>query len=118
MAYRIFRDSRGREWQTWDVTPSLGERRIGERRMYSVAFHHEDLRSRNERRATGGHRPLMTAGLDTGWLCFEAADEKRRLAPVPNDWQVCPRERLEEYCERATVARRATGGLRNIDLKL
>lgn len=117
MAYRIFRDSKGREWQTWDVVPSLGERRVSERRMYSVLVHHADLRSRTDRRSAGGHRPLRTSGYDSGWLCFEASDEKRRLVPVPEDWQYCARERLEQYCERATTARRMSISLRPIDIK-
>jgi hypothetical protein len=110
-------DSKGTEWQTWDVTPSLGERRVSERRRYTVQIPHADLRSYGERRAKGGHRPLMTAGLDSGWLCFEATDEKRRLAPVPPDWESCPRERLEEYCEQATTARRLSD-LRGAQLKM
>ena len=32
MGYRIFKDSTGTEWQTWDVVPHLAERRVRERR--------------------------------------------------------------------------------------
>ena len=115
MAYRIFTDSKGRDWQAWDVIPSVSERRVSERRMYVVKVRHEDHRSRVDRRTVIGHRQLRTAGLDSGWLCFEATDEKRRLAPVPGDWERCTRERLEAYCEQATVARRASISMRSCD---
>ena len=29
-----------------------------------------------------------------GWLCFEFAIVKRRLCPVPHDWESCPPKRL------------------------
>jgi hypothetical protein len=44
--------------------------------------------------------------MQSGWLCFEAADLKRRLAPVPVDWERCTSEQLESYRARAVVARR------------
>lgn len=43
-------------------------------------------------------RPQSTMGvapeLADGWLCFESEAEKRRLAPIPEDWQALPEERL------------------------
>ncbi len=107
MAYRIFRDSRGTEWQTWDVVPRLNERRATERRQRAVAPPHSDRRSRTERRTHTGHRAVLTRGMDSGWLCFEAPDEKRRLTPIPADWMRCAVERLEQYCAQAMPARRS-----------
>lgn len=46
-------------------------------------------------------RRLLTPELDGGWLCFMSDQEKRRLNPVPEDWERCPDESLAEYCERA-----------------
>jgi hypothetical protein len=37
-----------------------------------------------------------------GWLLFESADEKRRLAPVPSDWESLPDEKLAELCSSAS----------------
>lgn len=36
-----------------------------------------------------------------GWLLFEAAGEKRRLAPYPDDWARLPITQLEACCRRA-----------------
>ena len=106
MGYRIFRDSRGTEWQTWDVVPRLVERRVSERRARSPQIMSGERRERQERRITPGHRSVLTGGYMGGWLCFEADAEKRRLSPIPGDWQGCPSERLEQYCSEATPARR------------
>ena len=49
---------------------------------------------------------MLTSGLDSGWLCFEATRQKRRLTPIPDDWERCPVARLEEYCRAARPAMR------------
>lgn len=107
MGYRIFRDSAGREWQTWDVVPRLGERRVRDRRMRALPPPREERRRAVDRRIVSGRRPLLSAGLDNGWLCFETEVEKRRLAPIPVDWVNCAADRLEEYCRAARPAVRA-----------
>lgn len=116
MAYRTFKDSRGTEWQTWDVVPRLEERRISPRRIAVTHLAGTDRRMRTERRLIHSQRSVLTPGLTGGWLCFEAEVEKRRLSPIPSDWQVCPLERLEGYCESAIPARRMTRALRVSDM--
>jgi hypothetical protein len=111
MGYRIFKDSRGTEWQTWDVVPRLGERRVSERRTVTVQPTHSDRRFRSDRRILTGHRSVLTKGLDCGWLCFEAPSEKRRLTPIPSDWLHCRVDCLERYCAQAKVARRISAEL-------
>ena len=44
-----------------------------------------------------------------GWLCFESGAEKRRLSPIPDDWQTLSDEQLERLSERAEVAARRRG---------
>ncbi len=61
MAVRNFMDPEGREWRVWNVTPGQ---------------HHEST--------TPSHLP---DDMVDGWLCFQSGDEKRRVAPVPADWQ-------------------------------
>lgn len=114
MGYRVFRDSRGTEWQAWDVVPRLGDRRLSERRTRVATPLHSDQRSRSDRRSGNGQRGVLTAALNDGWLCFEAEHEKRRLAPIPGDWQRCAEQRLEQYCAQARVARGATRELPTI----
>jgi hypothetical protein len=105
MGYRVFKDSQGTEWQTWDVVPQLAERRAGERRRAQAAAAVSADRRRTERRMITGRRPVLSAGLDGGWLCFEARAEKRRLTPIPHDWQRCDDDCLERYCRQAKPAR-------------
>ena len=109
MGYRVFRDSQGVEWQTWDVVPQLAERRAAERRRAERGVPPEaaiaERRRIQERRVTSGRRPFLSAGLDGGWLCFEAPIEKRRLTPIPADWLRCDEACLERYCRLAKPAR-------------
>jgi hypothetical protein len=110
MGYRVFTDSQRIEWQVWDVVPQLAERRAGQRRLASdaavaaVAIE----RRRSERRVSIGRRPVLSAGLHGGWLCFAAMDEKRRLTPIPADWMRCDDAGLERYCRLAEPARRVS----------
>lgn len=57
MAVRSFRDPDGRQWDVWEVIPSRTSDRF------------------------------LPATMADGWLCFEAADEKRRLHPVRSGWE-------------------------------
>ena len=106
MGYRVFTDSRGREWQAWDVVPQLTERRELGRRIRMVPVQHADRRRDPDRRIISGRRPMLTRGLDGGWLCFEAGAEKRRLSPIPTDWQRCPIAQIERYLDQAKRAPR------------
>jgi hypothetical protein len=111
MGYRIFRDSHGIEWQTWDVIPRLAERRASERRRAAVvaAMVAVERRRAHDRRVLAGRRPVLSAGLDDGWLCFEATTaEKRRLTPIPVDWLRCDDACLEGYCREARPAGRSS----------
>ncbi|MEX2153295.1 MAG: hypothetical protein WD825_08140 [Gemmatimonadaceae bacterium] len=61
----------GTPWRVWDVYPTT-------------------------RGAATGTREFAD-----GWLCFESPTEKRRLAPIPREWERCDCSRLEEMCRRA-----------------
>jgi hypothetical protein len=65
MALRTFTDMAGVEWQVWDVRPEAPYRAI-----------------------------ISDADLEGGWLVFQSPTEKRRLCPIPDDWESCPVERL------------------------
>ncbi len=82
MAYREFTDSRGIEWQVWDVSPS------------------------HLHPATRGEDYM--GDLQDGWLAFESAKGMRRLqAPYPGNWTQASLRELEALCQRAsTVVRR------------
>lgn len=81
VTHRLFDDSRGVRWDVWPVYPEA--------------------------------RPSLTAlpgTFQTGWLVFESTTEKRRLSPIPGNWESLPPRELEYLCERAeTASRRARG---------
>jgi hypothetical protein len=84
MGLREFRDSRGLQWKVWNVTPdSLDKRTTAEDYMREW---------------------------QDGWLCFECADNRRRLASFPPKWEDLSDAELEQLLERSqTVKRRAAG---------
>lgn len=76
MALRTFTDPAGVEWQAWDVRPDESHR-----------------------------RSVPNSELENGWLVFESPSDKRRLCPIPADWETCPAERLQVLCGMASPAR-------------
>lgn len=107
MAYRDFRDSSGTAWHAWDVRPQVVERRRGVRRR-TGRLASSDVPGGGERRAACDRRSVrlprmeFREGFAGGWLCFECADEKRRLTPIPPDWACCADARLAQYCDEAS----------------
>ena len=98
MAIREYTDRKGVRWEVWHIIPSGRYHRPPgpERRIEQVAF------SGPNRRQAGF---VLTPGLEAGWLCFQSVVGKRRLAPVPGDWQQCSDEDLATYFERARPVR-------------
>ena len=79
---RGFTDSTGVEWRVWEVFPSRAP-------------------------TSGSAEALSRSSLKetpfaNGWLCFESANAKRRLAPIPPGWEFTTGRHLEELCQRAT----------------
>jgi hypothetical protein len=74
--HRVFADARGVQWDVFAVYPEARP---------SV---HSQLK---------GTYPQ-------GWLCFDSASEKRRLSPIPDDWQRWSDEQLARLAERAESA--------------
>jgi hypothetical protein len=50
--------------------------------------------------------PVLSPGLEGGWLTFECAAEKRRCAPVPDGWDEADDQTLETLCRGAQVVMR------------
>jgi len=46
-------------------------------------------------------RPRLPDDLATGWLAFQSATERRRLAPTPQGWQTMTDEQLESLSRTA-----------------
>ena len=109
MTHRAFKDREGKHWDVWIVHPSAAERRFVDRRVKE-----EDRAGAAERRTAqerrGGIRKSPRAAVAEefahGWLCFETRGEKRRLAPVPEQWDRADEETLEKWCAMAAPALR------------
>ncbi|MBV9772337.1 MAG: hypothetical protein JO040_00205 [Gemmatimonadetes bacterium] len=106
---RVFRDPEGTEWQVWKVvpvSPLVLERRRG-----------EDDRRRDDggesagegRRVPSDRRSAARGSLKDGWLCFQAGERKRRLVPVPADWESCSEQKLFLLYRAASTVRGRPG---------
>jgi hypothetical protein len=109
--YRQFKDRQGKIWDVWQVHPTSLERRFFQRRVKDEErVDAAERRSGIERRAEKLNRSPVAAEFSGGWLCFETAGEKRRLAPVPEAWERADDETIEHWCGLAKpVVRRPPG---------
>lgn len=97
MAHRAFVDSQRIEWEVWEVVPETIERRMRDDRR-------ADVRATADRREPPVTRYRLGSRPVTAWLCFESKLEKRRLAPVPEQWERLPPDALEALLHRADPA--------------
>jgi hypothetical protein len=79
--HRVFADARGVKWDVFAVYP--------------------------EARASAHSK--LKGTYSQGWLCFESPGEKRRLSPIPNEWQGLSEAELQQLSERAEVASKRRG---------
>ena len=103
MAYRTFVDNRNNYWQVWDVRPERIERRSVERRQESAEGWRGVERRKNDRRHLDQKRIVLDNGLGSGWLVFESKSEKRRLTPIPKDWDTASESQLRFLCEKSKI---------------
>ena len=89
---RGFKDPAGVEWRVWEVIPSKAGM---------------DTSPRAQSRTSLSSTPFAN-----GWLCFECASEKRRLAPIPEGWEQRPPAAIAELLNQAT---RVTSRARNAE---
>ena len=92
MSHRSFVDRFGRTWDAWTVVPEKVERRLRT----------ADEPGPTERRTHREYRVPMDEPWLNGWLAFDGAEGKRRLAPVPVNWVTMTDAELERLCESAT----------------
>jgi hypothetical protein len=77
---REFTDVLGNQWIVWEVYPRLLERRLlRERRMLR--------RGTLDRRHELVGRPTLPRQILGGWLAFQSSHERRRVMPVPDEWE-------------------------------
>jgi len=78
---RQLRDEAGVEWMVYAVNP------VGANEWRSIESLPQSYRS--------------------GWLCFESATEKRRLTPLPPEWENLPLEQLAGLLGTAILVQRS-----------
>ena len=103
MPHRIYRDAHGREWSVWDIHPQEVERTL-RREGHATTAAAAALSARS--------RMAVSPDLIGGWLCFERADAKRRLTPIPPGWHHLSDAELERLCEQAVAVPAARPRLR------
>ena len=80
MEKKTFVDVLGMEWEVWEVYPRLLERRLMHERRAA-------RRGSEERRHVPVGRPTLPRQILGGWLAFQSRHERRRVLPVPDDWE-------------------------------
>ena len=104
MAIREFTDTQGTAWTAWNVPPprSYEPPRSGsDRRVQTTPGYAPERRSGQDRR-----RRVVPPELLNGWICFESANEKRRLMPPPDGWETSADADLANLCLRAAPQQR------------
>jgi hypothetical protein len=96
MGLREFEDAGGRSWRVWDTYPS------------AASGSDDTALAKFMKRQPGdkGVQPLgVRSHLAAGWLTFGSGDERKRISPVPADWQTCDLAHLRQLLERAEVVK-------------
>lgn len=112
MSYRTFVDRDGSYWQVWDSQPTKMERRMSEadrRRPKYFVWGGSERRTGTDRRTTSQRRITLSEGYGGGWLTFESLHEKRRLIPIPSEWEDLSQPELRALCERAKRIAKSDG---------
>jgi len=94
VAYRVFHDGFGNTWEVWQVTPEFVDRRTDA----NPPLRSEDRREHQEPRF------IKSLELKSGWLTFHSKLERRRLAPVPPEWESMSDAQLSELLARAKIS--------------
>lgn len=107
MPYRTFADDQGKSWEIWDVRPEQVEHRVGERREDPPGqWSGPERRMASDRRQLPQARIRLSGPMAEGWLVFRSEDEKRRLAPIPPNWENCRGQELRELWDKADIIAR------------
>jgi hypothetical protein len=60
----------------------------------------------------------VAGAMQRGWLTFESLDQRRRLVPIPEDWESASLAELRSFCRRAEpVAQTPNSGTWRLDLR-
>ena len=97
MAHRKITDRFGHDWDVWEVNPQAIDRR-----------RREEPRLVERRGSNIGLVGRINERLRGGWIAFQSAHEKRRLSPVPPNWEAMTDDELLALLEHAPKAGKPT----------
>ena len=89
MALREFKDGAGRAWQAWDTYPASGHDSALGRYMAAQPAQ------------AGLQRTTVRQRFEAGWLTFQSGEVRRRLVPIPSDWENADDATLRGYLENS-----------------
>ena len=84
MALREFVGDDGREWRVWDTRPQIPSPNVNP-----------------SARDAFGDVPRISKKRESGWLTFTAAGDRRRLSPIPEDWETADQTSLRSMLAAA-----------------
>lgn len=96
MALREFTDGAGTRWRVWDVHPGLQRPDLP-----AVEVPVADRAPAHQARAEALFSERVRRQFAGGWLAFEREGERRRLSPIPAQWEGLSDAELCVLCDRA-----------------
>jgi hypothetical protein len=96
MSIREYRDPAGVEWRVWRVRPG---------KFSGLTERTEDAAAANDPPQEPRSVISVRSGFELGWLAFESRDERFRVAPVPETWELLTEEELEALRQRGAKVR-------------
>jgi hypothetical protein len=97
-------DSRGNQWDVWEVDPKDLARVAYDRR--STERSQDAPRAGPAARWTPVDIATLHPELRDGWLCFQFGTERRRFAPIPPHWVELPENVLRVMLDVAAPVTR------------
>ncbi len=102
-------------WNVWDVVPQDASRALGRRKaerrgqdilLYKGPERRSGLDRRKVHTRQAARRYALTPGLEQGWLVCASPTEKRRVRPIPPEWETRSDAELERLCRSAPAVRK------------
>lgn len=96
IVYREFGDSNGTRWRVWEVVPPAKTDEVLSR-LPTAAPQNASAEIIERRNVQNERRALWTKG----WLLFESVSQRKRLIPIPSNWNVATEAELDAMCQSA-----------------
>ena len=95
MPMREFADALGQIWQAWDTHPK-GVTHVSKGETAFTRF------VANTAKREGREPTTVRDQYAEGWLTFKLANDRRRLTPIPEGWELADDATLQRYLSLAS----------------